>query len=443
MPTGIGSAQKTMENNTSKLFVTLGAALALVFGVFAAAPSQARAFTPEQFIDPGCFFLCSSSGGSGHSGSGSSGGGKVVNNYYNGNYHSPGGTVITGGSTVTTPSSYGYNGGSSYSYNPSGSNTNIAYYNTNYSAPSPSPTYVYNYTNQVPVYTYGSTYSYYGQPTVQQNNYVQPVYVPQQPIYAQPQYSPVYVSCSVSSAYAAVGSSVTWSAYATGGNGYYTYSWSGSDGFYANGQYAYFSYQYPGYKTASVTVYSNGQSYTQQCSSSVNVSAPIVVAQPVPVYPAGYVTSNYSGLDVGCYADPINAGINQPVTWNVEVTGGAGPYAYSWTGTDGLTGTTASVIKFYSSSGAKSAVVTVTTPDGRSAVHACSNSVTVKSNAAPAPKPVVQQPAPVQQPQQQGNGLSANALFSLASIPWGWISILVIILLFGTVLYLIFNKSKI
>ena len=57
---------------------------------------------------------------------------------------------------------------------------------------------------------------------------------------------------------------------------------------------------------------------------------------------------------------------------------------------------------------------------------------------------MVKQPVPVPAPapQANGNALSAASLFSLANIPWGWVSILVILLLFATVLYLIFNKSK-
>ncbi len=403
-----------MNHNTSKLFVTVGAAFALVFGVFMASPAQAHAFSVGQLIDPACFFACDNNGGGGHNT-------RIVNNY--GNFHSPGGTVVNGNVTTTSPAPY--TGGSN-----GGGNNN--YYYTNYSSAPSSPTYSYNY-NPAPVYTYGSTYSYYSQPSYQPV-YSQPVY------YSQPAYTPVYVSCSADTSYATVGSPVTWSAYASGGNGYYTYSWSGTDGFYGNGQYAYYNYQYPGYKTASVTVYSNGQTYTQGCSNGVSVSAPIVYAQPVPV--PVYRSSNYNGLDVGCYADPSTASVNQPVTWNVEVTGGAGPYSYSWTGTDGLTGSAASIIKYYSSAGSKNAVVTVTSADGRNAVHACSNTVTVKSKAAPAPKPVVQTVPTPPQP-LQANPLPAASFFSLAYIPWGWVSVLVILVLLGAVLYLIFNKSKI
>jgi hypothetical protein len=31
----------------------------------------------------------------------------------------------------------------------------------------------------------------------------------------------------------------------------------------------------------------------------------------------------------------------------------------------------------------------------------------------------------------------------LSNIPWGWVAVLIILVLFGTVLYLLFNKHKI
>lgn len=425
-----------MKNNTSKYFVTVGAAFALVFGVFMAVPPEAHAFQLGQLIDPGCFFACSSGGG-GH---------KTINNY--GNYRSPGGVVVTGDGSITVnnpaPTQVVSNPIAS---NPIITNNNYNYNNTNSVPIQNTPVYSYN-VNPAPVYTYPSVYSYDSQPTVVQPVFVQQAspFIQQPTVYVQ-QYSPVYVSCSVNTTFTSIGTVVTWSAYATGGDGYYTYSWSGSDGFYASGQFAYFTYQFPGYKTASVTVYSNGQSYTQNCSNAVTVNAPVIVAQQVvqPIPVVAPRASNFNGLDVGCYADPINATPNQPVTWSVEVTGGIPPYSYSWTGSDGLTGAAASVIKFYKTSGAKSAIVTVTSADGRNTVHACSNTVTVRSYGAPAPKPVVQQPQPASTttPTPNNNGLSASAFFSLATLPWGWISVLIILLLLGTVLYLMFNKTKI
>ena len=148
-------------------------------------------------------------------------------------------------------------------------------------------------------------------------------------------------------------------------------------------------------KTASVTVYSNGQSVSVNCLSTVNVygsyayQQPVVYQQPI-VYqqPTTYVqqpTIAYNqpsnGLDIGCYADPTTAVANQPVTWSAEATGGVGPYTYTWSGSDGLSGSGSSITQYYATGGDKSAIVTVTSADGQSGTRACSNSLAVRSTS--------------------------------------------------------------
>jgi hypothetical protein len=369
---------------------------------------------------------------------------------------------------------YGYGGSYNYS-NPYGSYIGNQYgYNRS--------SYVAPVVIQQPIYVQQPVYIQ--QPVVvQQPVIVQQPVVVQQPVYIQqPVYNPLTVSCSAIQNYNSSypnnsnnsgyynntnnnGTSVTWRAYASGGNGYYTYSWSGTDGLYGSSNSIYFNYTYPGVKYATVTVYSNGQSITQSCSAPVNISQnypttyqPVVVQQPVyvqrpvvvqqPVYQIAYTNGNSNTLNIGCYADPMNAKINQPITWNAEVTGGVAPYTYSWTGSDNLNGTQSSVVKYYSMTGSKSAIVTVTSADGRTGVKACSNALTV-TNAYKAPvktivkapivtaAPIVATPAPV------NTNLSANSLFSLDNIPWGWVAILIIFVLFFTVMYLLFNKKKI
>ncbi len=337
-----------------------------------------------------------------------------------------------------------------------------------------------NYNNYRP-YQYVVTYSqpevvvqppvYVQQPVIQQPVYVQqPVYI-QQPVYV----APLTVSCSANNynngyngsnynyntnyntynnGYS--NTSVTWTAYATGGNGNYTYSWSGSDNLYGTGQSVYFNYSYAGSKYAYVTVYSNGQSVTQSCNTYISAPTYVqpIVQQPVYVRPV-YQQPNYN-LDIGCYADPTNAKINQPMTWSAEVTGGMAPYTYSWTGSDNLYGTQSSVIKYYSTSGSKSAIVTVTSADGRTATRACSNSLTIASGVKTvykAPAKTVCQPCQVQsvnttqQPTAVNNNVetaaAAGSLFSLSNVPWGWVAILVILVLFVTVMYLLLNRQKI
>ncbi len=278
----------------------------------------------------------------------------------------------------------------------------------------------YNY-NSYPNYYY-NTYPNYNYNTYPNYNY----------------YSPLYVTCNVNSTYANTGTQVVWNAYPSGGNGSYTYSWSGTDNLYGSSQSVYYSYANPGPKTATVTVYStNGQSVTQTCGTT-NVGG---------YYNGSVITgSNNSGLDVACYADPTSVRVNQPVTWRAEVTGGAAPYTYTWTGSDGVSGTDSTVLKYYASTGDKSAIVSVKSADGKTATRACTTSVTVRGATNTTVQPVrepVRTPE-VQPTQNQTNeGLSASALFSLKNVPWGWVAILIIFVLFATVVYLIFNRPKI
>lgn len=345
-------------------------------------------------------------------GSSSNGSNRTTNNNYynNSNVNSPGGTVyVNTGTTVATPAA------------PSQTQTQNTYVN------------VQGYTT--PSYAYSSPVVYNAPTYV----YSQPTY----PVYnSYPSYSPTYylaplsVSCGSNSGQVPVGAPVSWTAYATGGAGGYIYSWNGTDGLYGQGQTITYAYNNPGSKYATVTVYSGGQSFTANCAPIVSVIGPIYIPTPIPVP----VPAN-NGLDVGCYADPKTVAIGQPTSWNVEVTGGFGPYAYNWSGSENLVGNQASVVKFYGTPGTKSAIVTVVSADGRTVTRACSNAVTVKSNYVapkPTPKPKPATPvAPAPAPNQ------ASALLSLQNVPWGWVAILVILVLFAMVLYLVFNRKNI
>lgn len=63
---------------------------------------------------------------------------------------------------------------------------------------------------------------------------------------------------------------VTWTVTPTGGNGSYSYNWSGTDGLSGYNQYASRQYGYAGTKNAYVTVSSNGRTVTANCSVNVN-----------------------------------------------------------------------------------------------------------------------------------------------------------------------------
>ena len=264
------------------------------------------------------------------------------------------------------------------------------------------------------------------------------------PVTTYPYYSPIQVSCTANTSNAQTGSLVTWSAYASGGNGYYTYSWSGSEGIVGYDRNITVSYSTPGQKLASVTVNSNGQSITQYCSTAVQVSGPYYVQYQTQYqqYPIVYNQTTVSNdLNIGCYSDPSTAKVNQPVTWLAEVTGGLAPYTYSWTGSDGLSGSQSSIVKYYSTSGSKSAIVMITSADGKTGTRACSNAITISETyRAPVTPTVTVTPTPSPSPT---NSQTAAAFFSFGNVPWGWVAVLIIIVLFATVMYLLFNRQKI
>jgi hypothetical protein len=75
--------------------------------------------------------------------------------------------------------------------------------------------------------------------------------------------------CSAYPQTAYVGNQITWTAAGSGGNGYFTYSWNGTDGLTGNGNSVSKTYYSSGLKVANVTVTSNGQSITKQCIMNV------------------------------------------------------------------------------------------------------------------------------------------------------------------------------
>jgi len=316
------------------------------------------------------------------------------------------------GSTITKAYSYGgsknasitvVSGGQTVSQNCSGTVTIYEHYN--YSTPH----YNYNYYNQYPHYNYS--------------------------------YSPLSVSCRPNTTFAPVGSYVTWTAYPSGGaNHGYTYTWSGTDNLYGSQSAISTYYSVPGIKTAHVTVHSGGQQASAQCSSAVTVGAPVAHYNPTP-----HVAYN-SGIQIACFADKTSTRVGVPVTWAAEATeaGRQANFTYAWTGTDGLSGNQSSIITTYVRSGLKSAVVTVTSPSGQSQSKACGNTVDVKNAATvaraatptptPTPQVVVLPPPPP---------VAAASILSLQNVPWGWVAVLVILVLLGMVFYLLFNKKKI
>ncbi len=77
------------------------------------------------------------------------------------------------------------------------------------------------------------------------------------------------VVCAGFPSTAYVGNQVTWTATASGGNGYFEYSWVGTDGLSSTGNATAKTYYTTGVKVADVTVTSNGQSITKECLINV------------------------------------------------------------------------------------------------------------------------------------------------------------------------------
>jgi hypothetical protein len=340
---------------------------------------------------------------------------------------------------------YGYNGGYNYGYYSNISN--------NYEYNKPVQPVTYSVPVYYPVYTPVYTPAY---PTLQASCYANT--------------SNAYNSYNNSNSSVRTGDTVAWYANVSGGNGSYSYTWSGSDNLYGSGSTAYKSYYSVGTKYATLSVNSGGQITTVSCNNAINVyeqptyynqtyPVPVQVQYSVPISQyQNYQVNSINNLDIGCFADPLNASIDQPVTWSVEVTGGIAPYTYSWTGSEGLSGNQSSIIKYYGTSGEKSAIVSITSADGRTGTRACSNNVTIRKVAVSSTvqaktqvqstqqqstsvNPVTQNPTPSNQ--AVNNTAAALPAFSLANVPWGFVAVLVIFVLFATVMYLLFNRPKI
>ena len=78
------------------------------------------------------------------------------------------------------------------------------------------------------------------------------------------------VYCSATPTVANLNQYVTWTAYATGGDSNYYFNWNGSDGLYGSGSSITKQYGATGQKTATVTVTSNGQTYSASCNANIN-----------------------------------------------------------------------------------------------------------------------------------------------------------------------------
>ena len=85
-------------------------------------------------------------------------------------------------------------------------------------------------------------------------------------------------------------------------------------------------------------------------------------------------------FDGVCAVTPSTGGVGSSFAWSASATGGTGSYTFSWSGTEGLSGTSASVNKSYASGGTKTGSVVITS-GSQSVTKDCSVVVTVTETA--------------------------------------------------------------
>ncbi|MEX0931411.1 MAG: hypothetical protein WDZ88_01530 [Candidatus Paceibacterota bacterium] len=148
--------------------------------------------------------------------------------------------------------------------------------------------------------------------------------------------------CEADPASVLVNEPVTWSAFATGGNGGYTYSWSGDDSLSGTSSTLVKQYGTTGTKKGTITITSDGETVTRECTVEVIGG------------------TGGSPFDAVCEVSDSSVGVGALVTFSANAVGGVGGYIYNWSG-DGVNGkTTESVNTSYTTTGTKTATIEVT-----------------------------------------------------------------------------------
>jgi len=182
-------------------------------------------------------------------------------------------------------------------------------------------------------------------------------------------------SCSANPSSTSIGNIIVWSSVVSGGTGSYTYSWSGTDSLSGASSSVSQTCSSAGTKNASVTVTSGTNTVVANCSATVTGGGgggPIVcTANCGGGGPAIYYSNSLSGY---CEGIPSNGKVGDQVIWNVYPSGGTGSYSFNWYGSDGATGYGYSVLKTYSTPGAKTMSVNIWS-GGESISRTCSVSV--------------------------------------------------------------------
>jgi hypothetical protein len=151
----------------------------------------------------------------------------------------------------------------------------------------------------------------------------------------------ISLSCSADRSNIDVDESVTWRAYASGGSGSFSYSWSGTDGLSGSGRQISKTYNSIGSKNAHVTVTSGGKTVSADCGTV-------------------YVEEQNQNLSGSCSVDDSNINVDESVRWRADASGGNGSYSYEWSGSSPLSGRTGRDVNvYYSSAGTKYGNVTI------------------------------------------------------------------------------------
>lgn len=269
---------------------------------------------------------------------------------------------------------------------------------------------------------------------------------------------PLYVSCYSTPTSGGIGDAIHWRSSISGGTGDYHITWSGTNGLSGNGSSVTKRYNSDGTKNASIRVRSGDRTVTRNCSS-------------VEIYDYDRYDRDYrydydrdyrdyddrynTYLSVSCSANVSFAPVGTNVVWQAYASGGSGSYRYEWVGTDYIRGSSRTLNTSYSSAGPKYASVVVTS-GSRKTTAMCTNFVTVGTPVAqyvntpiyipPVKTVYVPKPAPVVEKAEvkvDENTMTLASLFSLKNVPWGLVAVMVILVLLGTVIYLLLNRNKI
>jgi len=188
--------------------------------------------------------------------------------------------------------------------------------------------------------------------------------------------SDLTASCSANPGSITVGNVINWSSVVSGGTGNYSYLWSGTDSLSGTSSSASLAYSSVGTKNASVTVTSGTSTAIANCSATVTSGGgggPVVCTANCGGGggPVIYSSNSLSGY---CEGVPSNGKVGDQVIWNVYPSGGNGSYSFNWYGSEGATGYGYSILKTYTTPGAKTMSVNIYS-GGESISRTCSITV--------------------------------------------------------------------